>query len=246
MQPELTEFLQIVEGEWPEGGIRGKPPSREELTRSLQVLLTRQCVYSSTPGLGRTYDIIKAYSGFFERYFGALGYRLVISSRDQMAALQVPLGETRYDAVYERLRKDETIVLLALRLIWEETVSNQDIGEGGIAETTTGDLIDRIKNVTQSAPPEENRLNEILRLYQKHGAVRVGERDRVERVSPLSILPGISVIVPDGFLENLKLWAAYPSGHGDGTGVRTYGNKPVADDDLPDFDIMDAFGAANA
>lgn len=244
MLPELIEFTQITDGDWPDGAISGKAPNKEELTRALQVLMTRQCIYSSTPGLGRTYDIIRAYNTFFEKFFGAMGYRLLVSNRDQMVALQVPVGETRYDAVYERLKKDEIIVLLALRLMWEEAVSNQDIGEGGIADTTTGDLIDRIKSVTQGEPPEEARLNDILRRYQKHGAVRVGERDRVERVSPLSVLPGVSVLAPDSFLENLKLWAASPKE--DAPASPTPTTATTSNDELPDFDIVQAFASDEA
>lgn len=210
MNLEIEEFGQIVDGEWPEGAIQGRGPSREELRRALQILLTRQCVYSHTPGIGRTYDLIRAYSSFFERFFGTLGYRLVVNNRDQMVALLVPAGEARYDAVYERLRKDETIVLLALRLLWEEAIGNQDIGDGGIAEMTTGDLVDRIKTVTQTEPPDEARLLDILRVFQRHGAVRVGQRDRVEKVSPLTILPGIAVLVPDSYVEELLLWATVP------------------------------------
>jgi len=210
MNNMIAEFGEIIDGEWPDGAIQGRRPTQEELTRALQVLLTRQCVYSSTPGLGRTYDIIRAYSTFFERYFGTLGYRLVVSPRDQMVALSVPVGETRYDAVYERLRKDETIVLLGLRLLWEEALGTQDIGEGGTVETTTGELVDRIKTATQADPPDEARLLDILRMYQRQGAVRVGQRDRIEKVSPLTILPGVSVMVPDSYLEELLLWAAAP------------------------------------
>jgi len=210
MNSEIAEFTQIVDGEWPEGTIQGRRPSPEEMTRALQVMLTRQCVYSSTPGLGRTYDIVRAYSSFFERYFGTLGYRLVVSHKEQMVALQVPMGETRYDAVYERLRKDETIVLLGLRLLWEEAIGTQDVGDGGTVETTTGDLVDRIKTATQADPPDEARLLDILRMFQRQGAVRVGQRDRIEKVSPLTILPGVSVLVPDSYLEELLLWAAAP------------------------------------
>lgn len=215
MKTEIAEFTQIVDGDWPDGAIQGRRPTSEEMTRALQVMLTRQCIYSHTPGLGRTYDLVRAYSSFFERYFGTLGYRLVIKERDQMVALSVPIGETRYDAVYERLRKDETIVLLGLRLLWEEAVGTQDVGDGGTVETTTGDLVDRIKTATQSDPPDEARLLDILRMYQRQGAVRVGQRDRIEKVSPLTILPGVSVLVPDSYLEELLLWAAAPGGAAD-------------------------------
>lgn len=208
---ELREFSQIVDGEWPETPVGAKTPSADELTSALQVMITRQVIYSHTKGLGGTYEIVKTYGSFFDRYFKAMGLRFISSPRDQMVALSVPQGETRYDAVYERLTKDETLILLALRLVWEEAVANQDIAEGGICETTTGDVIDRFKSATQLDPPNEGRLMDILRLFQRRGAVRVGKRDSVERVTPLSILPGVVVLAPDTFLDDLKLLAAGPN-----------------------------------
>ncbi|RYG85860.1 DUF4194 domain-containing protein [bacterium] len=210
MQRETDEFRDIVDGDWAGGHIVGRRPSAEEMTRSLQVLLTRQCIYSHTPGLGRTYDLVRAYPTFYERYFGTLGYRLEVSARDQMVALVVPGDEARYDGMFERLRKDETIVLLALRLLWEEAMRAHEIGDGGVVEKTTDTLVDRIESATQAAPPDEMRLLDILRRFQRNGAVRLGERDRVGRVSPLSILPGIAVLVPDSYVEDLMAWVAAP------------------------------------
>ena len=38
--------------------------------------------------------------------------------------------------------------------------------------------------VTKADPPDEARLLDILRMFQRQGAVRVGQRDRIEQVSP--------------------------------------------------------------
>nr|WP_250808140.1 DUF4194 domain-containing protein [Neorhizobium tomejilense] len=209
---ELREFTEIIDGEWAETPVGAKKPTAEELTSAIQAMITRQVIYASTPGLGGAYEIVSAYGSFFARYFGAMGLRFVSSPRDQMVALSVPQGESRYDSVYVRLNKDETLVLLALRLVWEEAVANQDIAEGGICETTTGDLVDRYKTATQLEPPNESRLADILRLFQRRGAVKVGKRDRVERVTPVSILPGVTILAPDTFIDDMKLLATAPPG----------------------------------
>jgi hypothetical protein len=216
MPPETDEFRDIVDGDWAGGHIAGKRPTSEEMTRALQVMMTRQCVYSHTPNVGRTYDLVRAYPTFFERYFGSLGYRLMVSPRDQMVALAVPADAPRYDGLFERLRKDETIVLLALRLLWEEALRAHEAGDGSVVSATTDDLVDRIAALTQAPPPEEVRLLEILRTFARHGALRLGERDRVRRVSPLTVLPGVGILVPDSYVKELILWAsasvALPSG----------------------------------
>lgn len=213
---ELKEFSQIVDGEWPETPVGAKTPTADELTFAIQVMITRQVIYSHTKGLGGTYEIVNTYGSFFARYFKVMGLRFISSPRDQMVALSVPQGESRYDSVYERLTKEETLVLLALRLVWEEAVANQDIAEAGLCETTTGDVIDRYKSATQLDPPNEGRLMDILRLFQRRGAVKVGSRDSIEKVTPLSILPGVVVLAPDTFLDDLKLLGAGPAAGMDG------------------------------
>lgn len=210
MPLELKEFTEIVDGEWPHGPNMQRKPSTEELQRAIQLLLTRQCVYALYPNLGRLYEIIVHYSPFFERYFGAAGYNLKLFPSEQMVALEVPHGQSRYDTVYERLRKDETQILLIMRLIWEEAIERRDVGDGGIVETTTGDLIDRFKTVIQQDPPDENKLMETLRTFSRKGAVRIGQTDRIEHVTPITILPGIQVLVPDSFVDELRLWSASP------------------------------------
>lgn len=252
MSTFIEEFEKIVEGDWKGGSIAGKRPNADEMIRCTQALMTRQCIYASSPGLGRTYELIKAYSSYFEAYFACMGYRLTVSPRDQMVALSVPQDQSRYDAAYQRLSKDQTVVLLALRLMWEEGVNNQDVQEGGIVETTTGDLIDRIKSVTQASPPDERPLLDTLRHFQRNGVVRVGERDRVERISPLMIMPGVNVVAPDGFIEDLKLWLAAP----EPGKPKAPEPEPVAKqqaepletfvankDEMPDVDLESLFGS---
>jgi hypothetical protein len=208
MQRDINEFIQIVEGEWSDGPDMKRPPSDSELRRALQFLLTRQCVYSDMPNLGRLYEILRHYSSFVARYFSALDYELTVSHHDQMIALKVPVDQSRFDTVYQRFTKDEIMVLLSLVLLREEAISRQEIADYGRVEITTGDLIDRIKTVTQQEPPDEPRLVAVLRKFSRMGCLRIGERDRIDRIMPLTIMPGVNIVAPDNFIENLRLWAA--------------------------------------
>lgn len=210
MQRDISEFIEIVEGEWSDGPNMKRPPSEEELKKALQLLLTRQCVYADMPNLGRLYEILRHYSSFVARYFSALDYELVVSNQDQMIALKVPVDQSRFDTVFLRFRKDEILVMLTLALLREEAISRQEIGDFGRVEVTTGDLVDRFKTVTQQEPPEEARLTSILRNFGRFGIVRIGERDRLEKITPVTIMPGINVVAPDNFIEHLRLWAVSP------------------------------------
>jgi hypothetical protein len=203
----LEPFRAIVDGdEPPPPGARA--PSEEELTRALQVLLKNQCVYSATPGIGRTYDLARHYAPFFTSYFACLGYSFEVSHRDQMVFLKVPADGVRHDAQSERLRKDETLVLLALRLAYEEGLRDHRVTTDGVVECTTDDLAESIRTATRSDPPEETRLLEILRLFSRKGALHLGERDKTEKLTPLMVLPGIAVLSPDAWMEHVRAWAS--------------------------------------
>ena len=203
----LEPFRAIVDGdEPPPPGLRA--PSEEDLTRALQVLLKAQVVYADTPGIGRAYDIARHYAPFFRDFFACLGYAFEVSHRDQMVFLRVPKDGVRHDAPGERLRKDETLVLLALRLVHEEGFRDSRVTTEGVVACTTDDVAETIRTAARSEPPDEARLVEILRLFARKGALRLGERDRTERVTPLSVLPGIAVLSPDGWIEQVRAWAA--------------------------------------
>ncbi len=203
----LEPFRAIVDGDEPPPP-GAKPPSEDELIRALQVVLKSQIVYAATPGVGRSYELARHYAPFFTSYFACLGYGFAVSHRDQMVYLTVPSEGARHDAPGERLRKDETLVLLALRLAYEEGLRRHRVTSEGVVECTTDDIVESIRTAARSEPPEEARLIEILRFLARKGAVRLGERDRTERVTPLLVLPGIAVLSPDAWMEQVRVWAS--------------------------------------
>ncbi|GEP01444.1 DUF4194 domain-containing protein [Methylobacterium haplocladii] len=200
-------FRAIVDGDEPPPSST-RAPSEEDLTRALQVLIKVQVIYADTPGIGRSYEIARHYAPFFRDYFACLGYVFEVSHRDQMVFLRVPSEGARHDAAAERLRKDETLVLLALRLAYEEGLRDHRVTTDGVVECTTDDIAESIRTAARCDPPEETRLVDILRLFARKGAVRLGERDRTERVTPLMVLPGIAVLSPDAWMDQVQAWAA--------------------------------------
>lgn len=103
-----------------------------------------------------------------------------------------------YGAHLSRLRKDETVVVLILRLFYEEGISSPD--ERGRVEITTDDIHDRLRAAGEE-PPAIPRLKEILRGFQRRGLVRLGDRDPVEQLLVVTIMPGVAVLVPGVFVD---------------------------------------------
>jgi hypothetical protein len=172
----------------------------EQLQAALQALLFHQCLYEEWPS-APAYRTVARHLAQIQPIVGAFGFKVTHHPVAHMLVLEAT------GAVYalhmSRLRKDETSVLLALRLLYAEGVSSLD--ENGRVEITTDDVHDRLR-AAGDEPPAMQRLLEILRLFQRKGIVRMGELDPEEQIVILAIMPGVTVLVPDVYVEALVRW----------------------------------------
>ncbi|WP_186002498.1 DUF4194 domain-containing protein [Mycobacterium sp. KBS0706] len=204
---ELRDLVDLQDDHRPGRGMP-EPPTEEEVTRCIQVLMSRQCIYPHQHHLARSYNIMATveYQGFFRKYFSAMGLDFHFDTRSRMVALRFPAVERRrYDWQASRLKRDETLVLLALKLAYEEGFRANIMGARGDVEITTNDLVDKLEMLAR-VTIEETRLNEILGLLKRKGVLELGERDPVERVRPLTILSGIEVAVPESYVQQISDW----------------------------------------
>jgi hypothetical protein len=211
MLAELKEFRDLVDQQDSYRPGRGipEPPKEEELTRCIQILMSRQCIYPHQHHLARSYQIMAAteYQGFFQKYFAAMGLEFYFDTRSRMVALRFPgADKRRYDWQASRLKKDETLVLLVLKLAYEEGFRTNTMGVRGDVEITSNDVVDKLEMIGR-VTIEETRLNEILGLLKRKGVLDLGDRDPVERVRPVTILPGIEVGAPESYIQQVRDWA---------------------------------------
>ena len=189
--PELREVAAILDS--------GKV-EEEDLQSALQAILFHQCLYEDWPH-APAYRLLVRHLGNVQPILGAFGYRLTHHPVAHMLVLET--RTVAYGVHMSRLKKDETVVLLVLRLLFAEGISSLD--ENGRVEITTDDLHDRIRTSGEEPPPMP-RLLEILKLFHRKGVVRVGERDPAELVVVLTIMPGITLLVPDVYVEAVIQW----------------------------------------
>lgn len=197
---ELEELRDLLEGR------RGNPPvEKTDIETAIQALLAHQIVYPDTSLLRRDiYDLIRRHSTFFERYFSAMGVGIIIEPSTGMIALI--RGQNRYGWQFSRLKKDETLVLLALRVTYDEGLRAGLMDDVGRVEANTDEIFDRIRTLGKVEPPLESRLEEILKSLRRRGAVVLHDADRVERLTPVTVLPGIRVLVDDVFTAAIVKW----------------------------------------
>ncbi len=199
---ELKEFAEIVDAE--EARRKRDQTTEADLQRALQALLLHQCVYADRPMGGRPYTIIARHRDFFEKYVNALDYQLIVEQRDGLAAVRP--RAIAYGWKETRFKKDETLVLLVLRYMFEDATRRGEMDETGRIESNTDEIYDAYKTLAGEEPPNETRLHEILAMARRRGLVRLAEPDREERVTPLTILPGIRVLIPDSYVEAVIDW----------------------------------------
>lgn len=172
----------------------------EELQSALQAILFHQCLYEDWPH-APAYRLLVRHLAHVQPILSAFGYRLSHYPIAHMLALEAQ--SVVYGVQMARLKKDETVVLLVLRLLYAEGLSSLD--EQGRVETTTDDIHDRLRTSGEEPPPMP-RLMEILRMFHRKGAVRIGVHDAAEQMTVLAIMPGITVLVPDVYVEAVVQW----------------------------------------
>lgn len=205
MIDELREFKALVDGpKAPPGGV--PRPTEEEVTRCIQVMLARQCIYPDMQTIGPSYRILAApdYQDFFRKFFAAMDLEIHHDPRTGMVALRVP-GRPRYDWQSARLTKEETAVLAALSVTYEEGHKARNVDQHGRFETTTNEVFDKVNGIA-GIEIRESRFVEILEDFQRKGIVRVEGRDPVDRVWQLTILQGVDVAVPEAYRERMTAW----------------------------------------
>src|ERR1700737_3353312 len=96
MTEHLKEFreLEDVADTYRPGRGGPEPPDEDGITRCIQVMLARQCIYANQHGLGPSYRVLSTpqYQSFFRKYFAAMGLEFHHDSRSGLVALKVPGG----------------------------------------------------------------------------------------------------------------------------------------------------------
>jgi hypothetical protein len=134
-------------------------------------------------------------------YFDVAGYRLVVRENEGWAGILPDLE--RISA--PRMRIDETLVLLVLRRLWEESVHNGDIEEGGSVLLTLNEAYAAYEDVVsrgRRAAMPAVQFRDVVRSVERRAIVHLGavEDDDME----LTIRPIVTLAAGDEFLVHLE------------------------------------------
>ena len=181
--------------------------AHEHIRTGIQALMFHQVVYEDTHGLPKaSFNIIKDNLDVFQTYFRAAGFTLSYNAQTQMIALEMDVFDKPHYAFRQiKLRKDETLVRLVLRYLFEMSMTDGSMTKSGRAKTDTGKIIEQYEKISGgSAPTERVLVDQILRDLARVGAVRIGDRIKDTRISEITILPGIRVHISDRHVAEIK------------------------------------------
>jgi hypothetical protein len=174
----------------------------DELQLALQALIFHQCLYEEWPS-SKSYRLIVRNLQHIRPIIAAFGFRLEYQPLFKMLAVR--LEQPLYGLTMNRLRKDETVVLLCLRLLYEDQMRAGSSDDAGRVLTISSELYDHVRRPPGDTPPAAGRLFEILGQFQRRGLVRVGVLDD-QQVANVTIYPGVAMLVPETYVGAIDTW----------------------------------------
>lgn len=193
----MLKDLERIIDEQESAGINGE--SLEiELRQAARLLWRSQFLYESDWGTKSTYDLIRRHLTYFENLFEALGYRVVGRPNERLIgllAIDLPVRQS--------MKLDESLLLLAFRLYYEESLKRFEINDLGEIEVDSETILSIYEERTRRDRLGIVRLNEILISFKQRGLIRYGEKES-NRNFTLFLRPALPIVVGEEALASLE------------------------------------------
>lgn len=173
----------------------------EQLTETANRLLYRQFITRGDPGGGSHFDRIVANLDYFKDLFASFGFRFIFNDGWGYVGYVSPAAFNNM-----RVPTQETIVLLCLRLLYNEGA------EKGYFVNSTAEILvdeDEIQTVfssmgSRSLKPGE--LRAILTTFKRQGLITFDQTHSLQVAADITIRPTITEAVDESFLARLEAW----------------------------------------
>lgn len=136
-------------------------------------------------------------------YFEVAGYRLVVRESEGWAGI---LPDTEQISP-PRMRIDETLVLLLLRRLWEESIQEGDVQRLGSVLVTLNEAYDAYQDMVARARRPSLSISEFrdaVQSLERRAIVRLGPYDEEVQDMELTIRALVATIAGDDFLAHLE------------------------------------------
>lgn len=174
-----------------------------ELRQAAQNLWRAQFLYRNDFGSKGSYDLIIERRSYFENLFAALGYRVVGGRPNDhllgLLAIDLPPRQT--------MKLDESLLLLVLRLYYEEAFKRYEINDDGEIEVDGETILQVYEERTRRNRPLVTRLHDILNSFRQRGLIRMEDQGD-SRTFTLFLRPALPMVVSADALQSLDEFIA--------------------------------------
>jgi len=162
----------------------------EDFRSAARAVLRRQFLLLERPGDRDPYRLIVNHFDYFVSLFDALGWTL---HRDDTFGL---IGLLPGDAEgFRYLRLADSLMLLCLRLIYEEGMERFEAREGSVY-TPSEALLSRYETLLGRKLPPLSDYREILRRLRRYSLIEIGD-EAADGLPVLRILPTVRLVTGD-------------------------------------------------
>jgi hypothetical protein len=191
----LRDLSKLIDDEDSEGGDGDQ--LQKELRQAAQQLWRAQFIYENDWGVKTSYEALRRHMGYFENLFDALGYRVVGRPVDGYVGLVANELPPR-----QSMKLDESLLLLVLRLHYEEAFTRFEAKEFGEVEVESEQILQIYEDRTHRERPNFGRVKEILATFRQRGLVRIVEQD--DKIFTLFLRPALPIVVSKDTLGSLE------------------------------------------
>lgn len=197
--------------------------SAEQLTETANRLLHRQFIARGDFGGAAHFDRIASNVDYFKDVFATFGFRFIFNDTWGYAGYVSP---TAYHNA--RVPTQETIVLLCLRLLYDEGAEKGYFADSSAQVLVEEDEIQTVFSSMGSRALKPGELRAILTTFKRKGLVTFDQTHSIQVSVDVLIRPTITEVVDSSFLARIEVWAGQPARPIE---VSTDDGNDVADED---------------
>jgi Domain of unknown function (DUF4194) len=200
----LRDLGRLIE-EADSSGENGETLERD-LRQAAQHLWRSQFLYEDDWGSKSDYELIQKFKPYFENLFSALGYRIVggrpLDKFLGLLAIDLPPRQ--------KMRLEESLLLLVLRLHFEEASRRYEMNEAGEIQADSETILQIYEERTHRTRPHVSTLHDILTNFRQRGLIRIADASDTKNFS-IFLRPALPIVVGEDTLASLEEFVAKTS-----------------------------------
>lgn len=168
-----------------------KQTDAEDFRKAAAFLVSRQFIYQNKRSQKGHYALISDCRTYFSNLFDALGWDLLIDETAKCIGL-LP----REEGNQRRLSLADTVLLLALRVLYEKELESLRMSSTGSVSIDAASLYTFFDMANATKPPP-GKLVKLLKGMESHGLVTISDAETEESVAVVEIHPAIKLATDD-------------------------------------------------